>query len=153
VIEKSLDAAVPLQPAFTEGKDSAPAGHYIGQRDGLRITINWAAIVANRQRAVIQEIKVSETLIEFFAELHRTLGADALNKAATLRVSRGPIITQHPAKDYVNRSNGSLYTHHPIPGTSFYVITHSSTPEKIAAIQEVARILGIPPGTISVERT
>ena len=118
----------------------------------IEIVVDWAACGIARPKALVSERKASETLVAFIAELSAALGADALRPLTQLQVNRGPLLSEKPAADFVNSKRGVEYAHHPIPGTPFHVITHSSTDEKIDAIRQAWRTLGLPPGGLTVNR-
>lgn len=118
----------------------------------IEIAIDWAACGVSRSKALVSERKASETLVAFITELGDALGSDALRALTRLRVSRGPLLSEKPSVDFLNAKRGVEYAHHPIPGTPFHVITHSSTDEKIDAIRQAWHTLGLPPGGLAVNR-
>jgi hypothetical protein len=149
--KNSIEAAFragALPPALSETTVSLSDGK---ARDTLRITVDWKAAGLVRERVVIQEPKASETLVAFARELYVALGEAALEKLTKLRVSRGPFVSQNPRKDFVNRRNGTPYMYHPVSGTSFYVLTHSATVEKLDAVRRAGRLLGLSEQVITAE--
>jgi hypothetical protein len=118
----------------------------------LVIEINWGACNRNRPNARISRGKASDTLVAFLNELGTTLGAEALQKLTLFKVSRGPLVSQDPQSDYVNKTSGSLYVHHRIGNTQYFALTHSSTAEKVAAAKEAWRFLGLTPGALSISK-
>jgi hypothetical protein len=86
-------------------------------------------------------------------ELQAALGIEILRKLTAFRVSRGPLVSQNPQADYVNSKTGAIYVNHPIGHTGFYVLTHSGTPEKVAALKDAWKFLGLTPGALTVHRT
>jgi hypothetical protein len=85
------------------------------------------------------------TLLRTIELLTDVMGEGVLEKLARIRVSRGPLVSSRPESDYLNSKTGALYAHHRIGRSDFYVLTHSSTPEKIGALKEVAKALAISP--------
>lgn len=118
----------------------------------IRVEINWPVAGVPRPAITISEPKSSDTLIKFVAELHAAYGHTVLLKLSHLRVSRGPLVSQVPQEDYRNPRDGSLYTHHEIPGTSFFVLTHSSNNEKVKIFRSVAEYLRLPARTVNVQQ-
>jgi len=87
----------------------------------------------------------SETLVVLMERILAQLGPTAIEKLAELPAGRGPLVSDDPERDYVNGQTGELYTHHRIPGSPYYVVTHSSTPEKANIIEKALMRVGIPP--------
>ena len=151
-----LDAAI--SGGTSSGVSSRPPLTPLGNLPALspkgeiEITVDWAACGVVRPKALVSERKASETLVAFITELGAALGSDALRRLTRLQVNRGPLLSENPSVDFVNAKRGVKYAHHPIPGTPFHVITHSSTDEKIDAIRQSWRTLGLPPGGLSVNR-
>jgi len=121
-------------------------------RGDVAIEVDWAMCGKSRPKVKISESKMSETLVAYVVELKEALGAEVLTKLTSFKVSRGPLVSQRPATDFINRSTGQLYAHHQVEGTSFHVLTHSSTPEKFDAIRESWRFLGLPEAALSLRR-
>ena len=105
------------------------------RRGELEIVVDWPACGLPRPKALVSEPKASDTLVAFIAELKEALGLDSLRKLAQLQVSRGPLLSENPAKDFLNSKRGTQYAHQQIPGTSFFVLTHSSTDEKLEVVR------------------
>ncbi|HVW21478.1 MAG TPA: hypothetical protein VHC86_09705 [Opitutaceae bacterium] len=150
-----------LNAAVDRGADSiqphAPAAQSFpfepsGRRGELQATLDWAACGIARPRAVVCEAKASETLVAFVAELVAARGPETLERLAQVRVNRGPLVSAKPEVDYRNSKSGLTYQHQQLPGTQFYVLTHSSTDEKLDNIRTAWRALGLPPGGLSVHR-
>jgi hypothetical protein len=151
-IENSLGFGSGPVPALTVPQtafnleDTTAAGDIV-------VDINWGACKINRPNARISERKVSDTLVSFMEELQAALGIEILRKLTAFRVSRGPLVSQNPQADYVNSKTGAIYVNHPIGHTGFYVLTHSGTPEKVAALKDAWKFLGLTPGALTVHRT
>ena len=77
-------------------------------------------------------------------------GMRGLEKLMGLQVSRGPLVSPDPRKDYLNSRKGDIYTHHRIPGTSLYVLTHSDNEQKVKDIRSALRLLGLPDTAFNV---
>lgn len=152
-----------IQAAIQKNEQAgSAASHPIGVQEDPVITpaikgdvvveLDWALCGINRPKAKISESRMSETLVGYVAELKAALGADALEKLASFKISRGPLISKRPAVDFNNRSTGLPYAHHQLEGTGYHVLTHSSTAEKVDAIRESWRFLGLPEGALSLRR-
>lgn len=151
-----LDAAIGAPPRNGSSSQppltpvSSPSTH--SPKGELEIVIDWAACGVTRPKALVSERKASETLVSFITELGAGLGPEALRALTRLQVNRGPLLSEQPSVDFLNAKRGVEYAHHRIPGTPFHVITHSSTDEKIDAVRQAWRTLGLPPGGLSVSR-
>jgi hypothetical protein len=117
------------------------------------VEINWSLCKIDRPKARISERKVSDTMVSFMEELHAALGVEVLRKLTAFRVSRGPLVSQNPQADYVNNKTGATYVNHSIGHTGYYVLTHSGTAEKVAALKEAWRFLGLTPGALTVGKS
>ena len=118
----------------------------------VEIIMDWPACGLPRPRVAVSEPKASDTLVAFISELNTTLGPDSLRKLTQLKVSRGPLLSENPAADFLNSKRGTQYAHQQVPGTPFFVLTHSSTDEKLEVIRAAWRALGLPHGGLSVKR-
>lgn len=90
----------------------------------------------------IEDATAAGTLTATLEQLLAIVGLDKLAKLQEFRISRGPLVSRTPDKDFRNSRTGALYAHHRLAGTDLYVLTHSSTEEKIANLQEAIRRLG-----------
>jgi len=79
------------------------------------------------------------------------MGEAKFRRLAEIRTGRGPLISNSPGADFVNRSSGAVYTNHPIGESEWHVITHSSTREKIEQLGEVARILELEQLSVKID--
>ena len=118
----------------------------------LEVIVDWVACGVSRPKTVLAEYKASGTLVAFLAEINTVLGLKALVRLTQLKVNRGPLISGNPQVDFRNEKRGTPYAYHQIPGTSLFVLTHSSTDEKLEIIRNVWRTLGLPPAGLSVRR-
>lgn len=119
-------------------------------RSKVRVRINWTDLGKNLPPEEISLSKGSDTLSATLDRLAAVLGIDVLEKLRSFAVSRGPLVSQSPSTDFVNRANGRLYQHQRIGLTQYYVLTHSSTPEKVDYLRQVHRFLGAPKEAIEV---
>jgi hypothetical protein len=151
-----LDAAISAPPSNGSFPQlpitSVSSSPMLSPKGEIEITVDWAACGMARPKALVSERKASETLVAFITELGAALGSEALRSLTRLQVNRGPLLSEKPSVDFLNAKRGVEYAHHPIPGTPFHVITHSSTDEKIDSIRQAWRTLGLPPGGLSVNR-
>jgi hypothetical protein len=118
-------------------------------RGGLCVEIDLPG--AGRLR--IQERTAAETMVVLMERLLASLGATTMNKLERFRVSRGPLLSKQPRLDFKNSSTNETYAHHRIPGTDLYVLTHSSTAEKIARLKEALLFIGLPQRSFRVYRS
>ena len=146
-IGRGSAAPTETKPSFNlENASAAASGDMV-------VEVNWSLCKIDRPNARISDRKVSDTMVSFMEELQAALGIEALRKLSAFKVSRGPLVSQNPQTDYVNNATGAIYVNHPIGHTGFYVLTHSSTAEKVAALVEAWRFLGLTPGALTVRRT
>lgn len=115
----------------------------------LAIDIDWEAAGKPHSKQIICERKASDTLRAFFESIRAQFGDVALEKLSVLHVNRAPPLSRRPEVEFLNRKRGIPYQHQRLGGSDWHVLTHSSTPEKIDLIRQVARSLGFPPGAIT----
>ncbi len=92
----------------------------------------------------------SDTLVVLMERILTHFGMPGLEKLMGLHVSRGPLVSRNPQRDYLNARTGVLYSHHRIPGTDLYVLTHSDNQQKVKDIRSALRMLGLPDGAFRV---
>jgi hypothetical protein len=109
----------------------------------LCVTIDWRSAGVLRDTFTGEERTASKTLIGFLCEIYSALGEAALEKLTHLKISRGPLVSRNPNRDFINRGSDEVYMHHPIGQSGYFVITHNGTTEKIDAIHSAARLLGL----------
>ncbi len=119
----------------------------------LLIEIHWERLGKPGGKEVICESMASDTMAKFLLRIHAALGTGALEKLAAFRISRGPIVSKDPQRDFANRSNGTVYSHQRVAGTPFYVLTHSQTSQKVGDVREACKFLGLPVGAVFVSET
>jgi len=156
-IEKEVDEIKGLLASFQapalrmDGETRDPNRSDPKNRKKIKITLDWAKMGRFGPPEVICEYKSSETMVKWARRLFEVLGLKVLEKLATFRVRRGPLITQTPEIDYRNSSGDMPYQYSQIQDTGFYILTHSSTAEKIAIIRDACRFLGFPSDALLVE--
>jgi hypothetical protein len=91
----------------------------------------------------ICEKTATDTVVALMERITTLFGLSGLEKLMSLQVSRGPLVSHDPRKDYLNASTGNLYAHHRIPGTSLYVLTHSDTQQKVKDLTAALQRLGL----------
>lgn len=117
----------------------------------VAITIDWAAIGKPYPKQVICERKASDTLREFFEVILDRFGAETLGRLVAIRANRAPLLSRQPRTEFLNLKQGVCYQHQRVGTSDWYVLTHSSTSEKLAIIRQVARALRFPTGAIAVQ--
>ena len=152
LIKKLLRELVSKQPTFDEiipGSEpsleneyeprSAGTGHK-SARTRIRVTINWNRAGKGLPREVIDEGKASMTLVKVIGRLAEVYGQNVLERLCAMEVNRGPLVTKSP---------NSLYQHQRLLG--YFVLTHSSTPEKVQIVKDLERFLSLPASSLEVE--
>ena len=116
----------------------------------LAITIDFKLLGKSLVKKTISERKSAETYRQFFKLMHSQFGSEFLKDCAKFPVSRGPIVSKCPEKDFRNTKKGNLYTHSPIAHTGYFLLTHIGNQQKVKDIKKLARFLKYPPGAILV---
>jgi hypothetical protein len=151
---KSPDGAAPIfslpetQPELNEDEDGSRSR---GKK--ILIEIHWERLGKPGGKEVICEHKASDTMAKFLHRLYNALGTGALEKLSTFRVSIGPLVSKDPRGEFANRAKGTLYSHQRLPGTPFYVLTHSQTSQKVGDLKDACKFLGLPIGAVFVSET
>jgi hypothetical protein len=101
----------------------------------------------------IAERTAAETMVVLMEHLLTSLGLSTLERLQQFRTGRGPLLSKRPHVDFKNSRRDEVYAHRRIPGTDLYVITHSSTLEKVARLKEALRFLGLPAGSYRIAKT
>ncbi len=105
----------------------------------LRIKIDWQANHRQHAQEEICEQTAAATMAALVSRLIQELGPEAVRKLEPIRINRGPLISKTPAKDFVNQVQGRLYGNKKIRGTDFYLLTHSSTAQKLDSAAAASR--------------
>jgi hypothetical protein len=123
-----------------------------GRAGPISIEIDWSKNGQPFGTEVISEPFASETLVTLFSRLHHTLGPRVLEVGSRIQINRGPFISENPNRDFANHSRGGTYSHHQIPGTRFYVLTHSQTDQKVHDIRTLLKALALTPGSYQISK-
>lgn len=132
--------ANPVRPPATPVSYVQKAGGTKGPQSGMAVTIRWD-LVGKGSAEPIHASTAAATLVHTIKRLMQELGNDVLVRLSRFKVSRGPLLSTNPGRDYMNAQTGETYGHHLIPGTNHYVLTHSSTQEKIDILYDIPRLL------------
>lgn len=157
-VHEKLDAE--LQSLATELSGSAPVAAktvlsgptntaLMNFRGPLAIEIDWSSIGLPLPKQLICERKASDTLRVLMENILAQFGDETLEKLASLRVNRAPPLSRCPQEDFLNRKRGITYQNQRIGDSAWYVLTHSSTNEKIEFVGQLARALRFPPGALT----
>jgi vacuolar-type H+-ATPase subunit I/STV1 len=111
----------------------------------IRIKIDWKVNKRNKDKEEIHALKATEVMTEFIARLIEEFGKEAQQKLFQVRANRGPLLSRSPEKDF-----GS-YQYKRIRGTDCFLLTHSSTPEKVDLLEKICRVLGLVPGSVEIK--
>lgn len=117
----------------------------------IRILIDWSRAGKNGETEVICEHKSSDSLAKWATRLYEEMDLEVVEKLTQFRVSRGPLVSRDPARDFKNRVNGEVYQHQPIGDSGCFILTHSETPQKVQDIKNACQFLKLPNGMITVE--
>lgn len=117
----------------------------------LVIDIDWAAAGKPYPKQTICERKASDTLRVFVETILQRFGDATMEKLALLRVNRAPPLSRQPGTEFLNRKRGTPYQHQRVGSSEWHVLTHSSTPEKIEFVQQIAQALRFPPGAVKAQ--
>lgn len=137
------------QPAPPPAPRAVPApyvhapGSTKGPQSNMSVVIRWDKIGKGAPETIRLDTAAA-TLVQTLYRLSRVLGDETLAQLTRFKVSRGPIISGNPERDFVNKVKGTIYPHQPFPGTKLFVRTHSSTDEKIRDLQDALKFLRQP---------
>ncbi|MBI5770618.1 MAG: hypothetical protein HZA93_22765 [Verrucomicrobia bacterium] len=116
----------------------------------LEIKIDWAKNGHPGGVEMIRESFASDSLVKLFESLRAHFSSRAFDVGSTVQVNRGPFVSRNPRADFVNRVNGEAYSSQPVRGTDWFVLTHSTTNEKVRDVRQLLEKIGLKPGTFSV---
>jgi hypothetical protein len=145
------------QPAPPPAPRAVPApyvhapGSTKGPQSNMSVVIRWDKIGKGASERIWLNTAAA-TLVQTVYRLWKGLGEETLPKLASFRVSRGPLLSSTPERDFVNGANGDVYSHKPLTGTKLFVRTHSSTDEKIKELNELIGHLRQPSGLLEIEK-
>ncbi len=118
----------------------------------LRLKIDWQANHRPHPHEEICEHTAAATMAALVARLIQEFADEAIRKLEPIRINRGPLISKSPAKDFVNRAQGRLYSNKKVRGSDYYILTHSSTAQKVDDIRRICRVVGLVPGSVQIEQ-
>ena len=121
------------------------------QSGGLRIRVRWSLNRRNLEDEEFCEHTAAATMAVFVGRLVTVFGETALKKLLRIRINRGPLLSQHPEVDFINQTQQSVYAHKKVPGTDYFILTHSQTSQKVEDLKRVCRILELVPGSVQIE--
>jgi hypothetical protein len=98
----------------------------------------------------VEERTAAGTMAVFLQRIEAAFGTDVYAKLNSIRTARGPLVSKQPQLDFMNPRRRQVYAHHPLGTSGWYVITHSSTAEKVEHLHRVFRVVGISPGAYRV---
>lgn len=145
--QKVAELVPPLTAAYENGEEVGR-----GRPQTLKISIDWKANKRNKEPEEICENTAAASMKVFISRAIHELGQNVLSKLEQVRINRGPLISKTPARDFVNHAKGSLYGHKKIRGSDYYILTHSSTSQKVEDLNKVCRVLGFVPGSIQIKQ-
>lgn len=120
-----------------------PNGVTRGPRSDFSVKARWD-MLDKGQPELIQEVNGAETMTRLMERMVDNFGQDILQKLSSLKVPRGVLVSRNPKRDFLNPSIDEPYAHHPIEGTDYFVLTHSSTAQKVAILRKMLHFLGLP---------
>jgi hypothetical protein len=153
-IQETIQSCTPpveSHPPTPDPEEPLPPSRGGSGRKKLRIQVNWARLNKPGGKELICEHKASDTMTKFAVRLHQEFGLETLQKLCSVRISRGPMVSKTPRPDFVNQADETLYAHHPISDTGYYILTHSPNTQKVTDIQKACRSLGFPVGAVLVD--
>lgn len=136
-------------PIVAQIRASNANGH--GGKKQLRVQIDWARLGKEGGKEIITEHKSSDTMAKWAGRLYQKFGVHFLQRLSTFRINRGPMISKQPKSDFVNKQDGTLYSHHAVLDSGYYILTHSQTSQKVEDIRRACQFLGFPIGAVSVD--
>ena len=118
----------------------------------LRIEIDWGrAAKGAGGREVICENMAADTLAKLVLRLSEELGRNTLAKLSRLQIKRGPMVSINPGQDFVNRADQSNYAYQAVGDSGYYILTESSTSEKVDDVKRALKELNFPPAAFEVQ--
>ena len=110
------------------------------ERNKIEVTIKWAIAGKNLPLEVIDEGTAAGTLAKVIERLANVYGQSVLERLSTLRVGRGLLVTRNP---------NQRYQHRRVMG--YFVLIHSSTPEKLEIVKKISSHLSLPAGLLQAK--
>lgn len=109
-------------------------------RSRIKVKILWSIAGKSLPTEIIEESTAAETLARVIERLTKIYGQNVLDQLSTLKVNRGTLVTRKPNRKYQHRR---------VMG--YFVLTHSSTPEKQEIMRKILSHLSLPLGLFEVE--
>ena len=117
----------------------------------LEILINWSSIGKDLPVEKISETKSSDSMALLIERFYKVFGRSILERMSGYSISRGPIVSDKPALDFINKKTGKPYQNQPIANSGYYVLTHSSTEEKIEDLSGLIDFLNLRMDMVSIK--
>jgi hypothetical protein len=112
-------------------------------RSQLEVVMDWSAAGYNLSKEVIACRRPTATLRLFVERIWQVMGPEKLALLHAVRTGRGPLVSRRPEEEFVNRAQNTLYAHHSIGDSGWFVLTHSETKDKIDHIRQAAELMGL----------
>ena len=125
------------------------------RQGGVLIHIDRKSFGLPEGTETIRERWESDTLVRFVEFIYHALGNSSLEKLSKLRINRGPFVSNNPSQDYkyqTHRGRTKMYAHKSVLGTGYFVLTNNTCDEKIDCINAAWKYLGLPAGSVKVEK-
>ncbi|HOX00924.1 MAG TPA: hypothetical protein P5555_01305 [Candidatus Paceibacterota bacterium] len=116
----------------------------------LTVTVHWSMLGVDIPDDTIQEPTAAETHASFISRLITQFGPEMSGKLQRIAVARSYPLSENPKQDFLNPRTREAYSHKPVPGTSLFLFTNTSTSEKRDDILALCRTLGFPSGAVVV---
>jgi hypothetical protein len=144
-----LESKAPHSTASPKAKSGPSSGGSMSyprpRKKTNRRTLSVEVTFPDTGKVRICESMASRTVAALMERIFASMGMAALDRLSTLKVSRGPLLSKTPDRDYLNPKKITPYTNHKIPGSPYYVLTHSTTNEKAQFIPKALAHLGLKP--------
>jgi restriction system protein len=109
-------------------------------------------IIGKGQPEPLRAATAAATLVQTILRLSKVLGPETLERLTRWRISRGPLLSRNPARDFMNKISMETYQNHLIPGTDLYVLTQTSTDEKVKQLKDMLTFLKLPSTLFEVKK-
>lgn len=146
---KPPESDVPVIPSLTVPHFRAVGTK--GPQSNISIVIRWD-IISKGQPEPLRASTAAATLVQTILRLSKVLGPETLDRLTRLRISRGPLLSRDPARDFMNKISMETYQNHLIPGTDLYVLTQTSTDEKVKQLKYMLTFLKLPSTLFEVKK-
>ena len=111
----------------------------------ITVVVRWS----NERQERIACSTAAATMRELLERALVHLPVEDFEKLSLVRTGRGPLISRSPQTDFVNKVSGGSYTYHQLARSPWFVITHSSTQEKIDHMRAALGIIGLNGSTVN----